>query len=210
MKPTIQVNGIVLRKVLRGESGVLFHILSKKDGLISCVKRVSSKKSSILPDLFDEVFLILDEMKSSDLKIVREFDILKNRIGLASRYESFIGMSEMAMFIFDNAKYLESCEKVYDLFEASLDSALLGASCVVLKIKFFYVLAKHEGYPVKESFATAISSESRVLLQSILSTPSLYCNSDDGESIILLNSLIGWMRDYTDFLVSELNRVYKN
>ena len=201
MKPVTETGGIVLKKVLRGESGVLFYILSPDEGIVTCMKRVAVKKSSALPDLFDTVTFRVGELRTGDLKFIQDFELHESRIGLAKNYGAFVAATELSEFVSANGRDLETHKKLYEIFGASLGALMAGANPEVVKIKFFYVLLKDEGYPVKESFAFGLNGDEMECLKQILSTPSLDCKADAEASRLLLEKFTRWILSETEFRI---------
>ena len=189
---------LVLSKSLSGESGLLYKLLSPEDGLLTVYKRASAKKTSQLPDFFDEISADASKAKNGDMLFLNEFEIQKRRTGIARNYDSFCVASDITKLLLHNSRYLEHFDSVYAALSGALDALDAGACADAVKIKFLYVFVRDEGYPVKESFARSLNDEDYALLVKILKTPSLECRIEENESARLLMHLERWMYSSTD------------
>ena len=190
--------GLVLSKSLSGERGILYRVFSPEAGLLALYKRVSSKTASALPDIFDAISARVSKASGGDLMFVEEFEILGRRTGLAADYAAFCAACDIARIVAKNTRYLEEFARLHSALEGALDALEAGACADVVKVKFLYVFARDEGYPVKESFARSLDGGDLKLLSRLLSAPSSECGADSDGAARLLFALERWLYSSTD------------
>lgn len=195
-----EISGIILEKRPIGETGMLFFLFSKDKGLVALHKRVSSKKASALPDIFNEICAQTTKAKTGELLFLGEFEILKQYASLAKNYENFNAACELSKFIQKNIRYLDEFSQPYKTFEAALESLQTNANSSIIKIKFLYLFAKMEGFPIKEAFAKNLNSSTFAILSQILSTPALECNFNKQQVSKILENLEIWIYNNTDIV----------
>ena len=78
----------VLFRDLRGESSLYIEAFSGRLGALSMMKRISAKKTSALPDIFDDIEASLNPSSSGDLKFVGGFEIRRRRPEIASAFRA--------------------------------------------------------------------------------------------------------------------------
>lgn len=194
------ITGIVLQKLPRGESGIVFKIFSKSEGIVAVYKRISQKKASFLPDYFDEVCFAVKQGREGSMLFGSDCEILARRTELAKNYSSYECASKLALCCIKNASYLEDFGRLYKAFEASLNALLAGANAEACEIKFMYVFARDEGYAIREDFFANLDLRERELFKSVLLTPAKELNIDADECAKLLRKMNFWIAENTDII----------
>lgn len=195
------LTGIVLQKELRGESGVLFKIFSKSEGIVALYKRVSQKRAASLPDYFDEVCFEVQKAKSGNMLFASECEILARRTELAKNYEAYECAAKLALCCANNGLYLENFERLYNNFEAALNALICGADAAVCELKFMYLFARDEGYAIKEDFFANLDPEGRSLFRQILLSPAKDSCAFASGARVLLGEMLTWISTNTDILI---------
>ena len=195
------ITGIVLQKEFRGESGILFKVFSKVDGIVALYKRVSQKKAASLPDYFDEVCFEVQKAKSGNMLFASEYDILVRRTELAKRYEAYECAAKLALCCARNGAYLENFEPLYESFEAALNALISGADAAVCELKFMYLFARNEGYAIREDFFANLDNESRGIFKQILLSPSKALDLPASDARGLLDAMLAWIAENTDIAI---------
>ncbi|MDX8415276.1 hypothetical protein [Intestinicryptomonas porci] len=193
------ITGIVLDKSLRGESGILFKIFSEEEGLRVLYKRAGQKKTSHLPDLFDEICAECEKSKTGDMLFLKDFELLKSHSEIANNYDSFKTACEISKCALKNAAYLEEFSKFHKILAASFDAINSGADAQCVFIKYLYVFMRSEGYPIKEDFAASLTLGEFETLKEILSTPALQLKSKDAEPV--LKKMQNWIKSNTSVIL---------
>lgn len=191
----------VLDREIRGESSVLITVFSQNCGLVQMMKRASSKKTSQIPDLFDDISAFAQADSPSSLKFVRDFEILKHREGIAASYETFESASNLARCAVKNGRHMEDCVLFSRRLGRALDALAAGMAPPVVEIKFFYLLARDEGYAVREDFYTGLSPEKMGLFAEILKTPPSGLSGLKPRAEDLLARLKVWIEANTDLIL---------
>lgn len=196
-----EITGIVLEKTLRGESGVILKIFSRKQGIVALYKRVSAKKTTELPDYFDEVCIQTTRAKTGDMLFVADFEIQKKRTSLASDYEAFACASKIALCCVKNGKFLESFENLYDDTISALEALLDGANAHIVYLKFMYLFARREGYAIKEDFFQKLEANERADFKNILLSPAKSSAPRIQNTPQLLEKMLLWISQNTDISI---------
>lgn len=194
------ITGIVLQKLPRGESGIVFKIFSKSEGIVAVYKRISQKKASFLPDYFDEVCFAVKQGREGSMLFGSDCEILARRTELAKNYSSYECASKLALCCVKNGSYLENFEALYHTFEAALRALAEGADYIACEIKFMYVFARNEGYAIREDFFANLDLKERELFKSVLLTPAKELNIDADECAKLLKKMNFWIAENTDII----------
>jgi|GEM_PF-2507454 len=199
MNKSENISAAVLDKSFKGESGVLYTMFSAREGVFNCLKKIGVKSFGTLPDFFDEVSIDAEFIGQSDLRIMRDFEIIKGRGAMSKNYDAFLHAGEMCRCLIKNGKYLESPAPVHGAFQAALDAMAQGARPALTRFKFMYVFAKGEGYALKQDFAKTLPVNLRAALREALTKPAQDCIMTQAEEAALLKNLLVWLAENTDF-----------
>ena len=156
----------VLFRDLRGESSLYIEAFSGRLGALSMMKRISAKKTSALPDIFDDIEASLNPSSSGDLKFVGGFEIRRRRTAIASDYGAFEDAAAIAGVVRRNGRHIEDTARLSARLRRSLDAIDAGMPSQAVRLKFLYLLVRDEGYPVREDFGfqSALSRYARKIL----------------------------------------------
>ncbi|MBR4597991.1 MAG: hypothetical protein IKO42_06335 [Opitutales bacterium] len=193
-----RITGIVLDKALRGESGVLFAVFSAELGLCRLYKRVSQKKTVQLPDFFDAISAEAEKSKTGGMYFLRDFENIASHPRIAEDYGAFSDASEIAKCALKNAAYLERFAEMHALLQAAFAAINSGANSACVRVKFMYVFARGEGYPIKEDFAASLNAQEFSLLKKILNTPAAELGAEVEGARELLEKMMSWIAANTD------------
>lgn len=164
---------VVLRLHAGGESFRRIDFLSASAGALLCLQRIprsGAPKDS--PDLFDSAEAGVDVPRDGGPAFLREYRLLRRRGTLGSSYRALRDASAWGGFLAANAPHLADAGAIHALAERTFDAfaAHPGASALIL-LKGLYLLARDEGYPVKESWWPGLAPDLRAPVREILSAP---------------------------------------
>ena len=161
----------VLDKLLTGESSLRLRIYCPNLGLALLVKRVSSKKTTVLPDIFDDISLTARVPSMGDVLFPNEYETLTSRMSLSKDYGAFLHASEICALVIKNGAHIENANRLHARIRGALDSMANGALPETVHLKFLYLLVRDEGYPVHEDFLKKFSGSQKAAFCEIISTP---------------------------------------
>ncbi len=196
------ISAIVLDKEKRGETSVLLTAFSSEEGLVVMFKKMSSKKTSLVPDLFDEIScqVQLPEANAS-INFLQQFDILEHRESIGISYEKLCCACELTSIVKLNGAHIYEKQSLFSLLSKALESIEKSTSLAEIKIKFLYLLVKEQGYPIKEDFFKSLPEEDKNKFASILKTPISSESTSDNNAEKLYNALKYWVQTQTDIIV---------
>ncbi|MBL4575651.1 MAG: hypothetical protein JKY51_06085 [Opitutaceae bacterium] len=195
----LSIEGIVLSKELSGDSWLRLIVFSAQNGNVLCLKRLSQRKSldsSI--DFFDELQLNLESRNQGRSWFISEYHHLNNSQEIGKNYDALIHASRFTKILAGNTLHEESRRPVYQLFKNALSAWRTGIRPEVTLLKSIYILARDEGYPVKEDWCEKLPTRDRASLRSILSSPVVEQKTSEQEAHSLLLSLEHYLNHYTD------------
>ena len=182
----------------RGGNSLYIAALSPDAGFVQAMKKISFKKASQMPDLFDDVSVEGEISPPSTLKFAREITVLKRRGGIADDYSSFEQASLIAQTILKNARHIENSRLLSQRLRAALDSIAEGAPPEIVRLKFMYLLARDEGYAVREDFFKNLTEPKKALFSELVKRPSKELSQYRSLASDILGQLCGWIRSETD------------
>lgn len=188
----------VLLRDLRGESSLYVEAFSGALGALALIKKISSKKTSALPDIFDDIEAVLNPSSSGDLKFVGAFEIRRRRTAIASDYGAFEDAAAIAGVVRRNGRHIEDTARLSARLRRSLDAIDAGMPSSAVRLKFLYLLARDEGYPVREDFFARLSGTEKRLFAAIVKTPSAELADFKAYSREMLGKFARWISESTD------------
>lgn len=188
----------VLFRDLRGESSLYIEAFSGRLGALSMMKRISAKKTSALPDIFDDIEASLNPSSSGDLKFVGGFEIRRRRTAIASDYGAFEDAAAIAGVVRRNGRHIEDTARLSARLRRSLDAIDAGMPSQAVRLKFLYLLVRDEGYPVREDFFARLSENEKRLFAVIVNTPSAELSDFKAYSRDMLEKFCRWISESTD------------
>jgi len=193
----------VLGKEVRGED--MLHVTAFSDtlGALLFIKKISSQKTSQQPDLFDDISGTADAPQSAEgstLRFLRDFEITRRRAGIAKSYDALEQASMLAQCAAKNGRHVENCAKLSARLRRALDAMDAGAPPHVVSLKFMYLFARDEGYPIIEDFFNGLSEPKRALFSALVKTPAGECAELSTRAVDMLEEMCRWIYAETDII----------
>ncbi|MBE6413784.1 MAG: hypothetical protein E7035_04435 [Verrucomicrobiaceae bacterium] len=198
------ISAIIIDKENRGEASIMLTAFSAEEGLVFLFKRMSAKKTSIVPDLFDEIVCQTkppESSKNTPIHFLQNFDVLKHRTGIATSYEKLCVSAEIAKIIKINGENIDEKQSLFNLLTKTFDAIESTQNLKAVQIKFLYLLTKEQGYAIKEDFFQSLSSDDKTTFTYILKNPAqnLHDYIQQAENIYI--KLKRWIQTNTDIIV---------
>lgn len=188
----------VVNREIRGENSLYIIAYSPTHSLMQTMKKIPSKKTSVMPDLFDDISFDCEMSSPTSLKFIREFSIKKRRTAVAASYDSFEQAALIAQTVLANGRHIEDSATLSHRLRMSLDSIAEGAPAEIVRLKFMYLLARDEGYAVREDFYARLPAQKKELFSVLIKTPSAELKEFKTRSANILESLCRWIYANTD------------
>ena len=193
------ISAIILDKQPHAEASLLITAFSQEEGLVFLYKKMSAKKTSFAPDLFDEIFCqVQAPNKESSVRFLKDFDVKKTRRGLAISYEKLCAASEISSIVKQNGTHINETTELAQLLSVALDSVEIAQNLDAVKIKFLYLLVKNQGYAVKEDFFASLPAAEKNNFTKILKTPISQLSEEIASAQHLYKILKYWVQEHTD------------
>lgn len=202
MPSQYEISAIILDRESRGENGVMLTALSPERGLVYLFKRISAKKTSLVPDIFCEISAQTQVPQTTEnglVHFVKDFSSVKSRDKISLSYEKLCDASEIASVVKLNGANIDETSMLFDLLGKALDGVAEFENTAAVKIKFLYVLAKEQGYAVKEDFFSRLSQTDKAAFAKILKTPVAELSADAATQR-LYEALRRWTAENTDIV----------
>ena len=200
MMQTCREEVIVLTRQESGESGWLFHVLTRKSGVLMAYKRVSRKRIAQIPDLFDRAEITF-EIASNNMAFIAEYWILGQYPSIAKNYNAFEAACWFSKLLSQNMPYGDDGRaEVFDIAEtafAAWNSQKLPGAVL---LKSLYLLMKSEGYPVKQEWIAGLSEKDRRAAGYILNTPIVDIDAESNDIGELITSLQRWTKYHAHYI----------
>ncbi len=150
-----------------------FGLFSEEHGSLLAFQRVSKRATSLMavPDLFDEVEVMLESSNQGRTWFVKDLRITARRTAIGRSYESLLFASALASVISRNPVHEESRENVALLLRTAFDAFASAERPDIVYLKSLYVFARDEGYPVKQEWIPSIPEGDRLLATGIINLP---------------------------------------
>lgn len=198
---TVQTCGIVLNRLPRGENSLRLHFLSPEHGRLILIKRLSLKRTTGSPDLFDCAEILAEAAETPSCYFLREYRLLKRHQKLGSDYQRLSCASQFAQLLDRNLTHAETFQHLYALaleaFEAWEEQPHPRATL----LKALYRLAREEGYPVKEQWCGSLPHSLKPEALKLLNTPLQDLHALETQWQALIEHLNRWLEHHTDILV---------
>lgn len=191
--------GIVLYRQLAGEHHLRLHLAAPERGLLRVLARHASKGTPPPPDLFDAGDFTV-EASRGNAYFLKDFRLQRRRTELAQSYAAFEAACEFAEVFRKNLEHLEEPAEPVALLERGLDAFETGQRPEVTLLKSLYLLARMEGFPVKEEWLIGLPGSLRRQAKEVLNSPLTEQTVDSATVESLLHSLRAWLRG-VDFIL---------
>ena len=190
----------VLDREIRGESSVYITAYDSSLGLMRLMKKCSAKKTAYLPDLFDDISVNGEMHSPTALKFVRDFTIHKRRSEIATNYNAFEQACLIALTVAKNGTHIEDSARLSNQLRMALDAIANGANGEIVRLKFMYLLAKNEGYAVKEDFYARLPQPKKDLFSALIKSPASELKEFSTRVSPILESYLNWLYSNTDII----------
>ena len=193
---------LVLTREISGESGWIFRILTRKSGVLSAYKRVSSKRASQIPDLFDHAEIEY-ELSDNNMAFLSEYRVISQFTSIATNYKAFESACWFSKMLSQNMPYGDDGRsEIFEIAKTAFTAWNSQKLPQAVLLKSLYLLMKSEGYPVKQEWIEGLGKQERKSTAYILNTAIIDIDIDsDGIDIDkLLVSLQHWIKHHAHFV----------
>lgn len=170
----LATTAIVLDRTTGGENWLRLRCLSAGQGHLNCLQRLARRAAPTAPplDLFDEAHLVLESRNQGRTWFVREAVPLRRRTALASSYAALEHACRLARVLARHLMPEDSRAAVVALFTRALDAWEAGGQPAAVYFKSLYLLARDEGYPVREDWWQSLRADDRAVVELVLRQPA--------------------------------------
>lgn len=167
---------------------------SATEGCIECMQRISSKPSTAAPmlDLFDRARAMLETRNQGRTWFIREAEVLYRRTGLGASYAALTHACRFARVLARTPVHDESREAAVALLERALGAWEAGTRPDAVYFKSLFLLARDEGFPVREAWMRQLAAPDRAAADTILREPAAGQSTAESE----VRRLTGALEDY--------------
>lgn len=207
--PASTHRSLLLRLAATSESFQKLELLSPSAGAVVCLRRIAKKgPQKENPDLFDTADIEIETAKQGSMAFLRDYRIAERRSSIGTSYTALRDASAYGAFLADNVPHLEDAEALFELAERTLDAfaARKGASAVVL-LKGLYLIVRHEGYAVRESWWAGLPRRLKGPARELLNAPAPEAENWSAASETIcrdaITALLDWVDRETDLIVAQ-------
>lgn len=195
----------VLDRAATGEHWLRLALFSPEAGLLDSLQRLSRRAATTAPplDLFDEARLTLESRNQGRTWFVREATPLRRRPGLGTSYAALREASRFARVLARNPLHEDSRENVYALLHRALDAWEMAVRPDAIYLKSLFLLARDEGYPVREEWRAQLDAADRAPLDRILREPAAEQTTPPRDVARLASALEEYLRQTTAMRFGE-------
>jgi hypothetical protein len=200
---TLTAEAFVIEKRPPADRFQTFVLFSAEHGNLLALQRISKKAAAQnpVPDLFDEVSASLETSNQGRTWFVREARITRRRPGIGRGYETLRFASLLAAVVGRNPVHEDSREAVSKLLSTALDSFSETTRPDIVYLKSLYLLARNEGYPVKQEWIPSLRAADRAVAAALLNSPVGQHASAEAEVARILSSLEGYLGSSTEIIL---------
>ncbi|MCZ6673790.1 MAG: recombination protein O N-terminal domain-containing protein [Verrucomicrobia bacterium] len=199
---SVQISGIILKREASGEQFYRLTILSSDQGSVMAMfRRPKRNTRATVPDLFDEVELVLEKKGNSGFGFVKELTINRQRRGLAKSFIALELACELAIILIKNLPRETEVQAVYQLLETGLEAWERRINPEAVFFKCLFVFARLEGYPIKHDWFAKLTHHERVEVATILKTPIAEQTMAAKQVRKWIDQLKHYIQHYTDILL---------
>lgn len=165
---------VVLDRNPSGDNWLRFALFSGEHGRVDALARVSRRAANVTPllDLFDEVRCTLETSNQGRTWFVREATVLRRRAGLGASYTALREACRFSRVLARNPLHEDSRAGVYALLNRALAAWEAGHRPDAVYFKSLFVLARDEGYPVREEWRAQLDRSDQAAVDRILREPA--------------------------------------
>lgn len=167
----LTTEAVLLNRKESGEHGLLLTLLAPEHGLLHAFKRTSSRGRQPLPDLFDEVSLILNKAGGSNFWFVSEYLVKRRRPQIGAHYQAFLYACRYALLLSHHVFEAEEGSLWTEQLHQALDAFEGGIRPEAAYFKSLYLFALRQGIPVKEEWIASLGRERSTGVMAVLRAP---------------------------------------
>jgi len=200
--PTLATEFLVLDRAAGSEGWIRLTVFAATEGRLVCMQRVTSKPSAAAPmlDLFDHVRATLETRNQGRTWFVREALPLRRRTGLGASYAALTHACRFAGVLARTPIHEESREAVAALLTRALDAWEAGTRPDAVYLKSLFLLARDEGFPVREEWIRQLPAGDRAMTELILRQPAAGQTTDEADTRRLTAALEDYLAHGHDFV----------
>jgi hypothetical protein len=200
---TLTTEAFVIEKRPPTDAFQTLGLFSSEHGNLLALQRVPRRASSthVAPDLFDEVWAMLESSNQGRTWFVKEVRIATRRSGIGRSYDALRFASALAAVISRNHVHEESRGNVARMLGTALDALASGARPDVVHLKSLYLFARDEGYPVKQEWLPSLGAADRAVAADVLGNPLDAQVSAAPEVARIRRSLEAYLGASTDIII---------
>lgn len=198
--------GLVLLREDAGERHLRLTLLDPEHGLVRCLYKPAAKTraATVTPDLFDSAELFLSPPKSGEsARFVREYRLLRRLHGLASDYTRLTLACRLAGLLAKNPHPPDSWRALHTLASEALAAIADKPRPEAAYFKCLWLIARNEGWPVKEDFARRLRPGELALASRVIALPLAALSEQDAPAALIE----GISRDLERWLAREAHYV---
>ncbi len=171
-------------------------VFSTSEGRLECMQRQSTRPAAGAPplDLFDLVRAVLETRNQGRTWFIREAMLLRRRAGLGTSYEALTFACRFARLLARTPIHDDSRAAVGALLERALDAWETGTRPDAVYFKSLFLLARDEGYPVREAWLRTLRATDQATAESALRQPASAQTASEPD----LRHITRLLEDYLD------------
>lgn len=195
--------GLILGRRESGEYHWQLEVLSPEHGAVRALARRPSPKrpQTTVPDLYETVVLELEKATRSNALFIREARSEAPFSTIAGDYRAFLEAGSFTRTIWKNLVHAESFGELHTLTCQALQAFARRLRPEITHFKGLYLLARLEGYPVKEQMLASWSTADQKHAQQLITQPLDGEQPPAGIATALLDRLRQYLGAYTDIVI---------
>jgi hypothetical protein len=200
---TLTAEAFVIEKRPPADAFQAFGLFSAEHGNLLALQRVPRKASpsQVSPDLFDEIYAMLESSNQGRSWFVREVRILTRRAAIGKSYDCLRFASALVAVISRNPVHEESRAPVALLLRTALDAFGSASRPDVVHLKSLFLFARDEGYPVKQEWLPSLPAADRRIATSVLTLKLKDQDSDSADVARIRRSLEDYLSTHTEIII---------
>ncbi|MBE2215074.1 MAG: hypothetical protein IAE82_14465 [Opitutaceae bacterium] len=200
--PTLATEFHVLDRGPGAEGWMRLTVFSAADGRLECMQRITAKPAAAAPmlDLFDFARATLETRNQGRTWFVREALPLRRRTGLGASYAALTHACRFARVLARTPVHEESRATVAALLERALDAWETGIRPDAVYLKSVFLLARDEGFPVREAWIRQLPAGDRTAIDAVLRQPAAGQTTPEAEVRRLATALEDYLAHEHDFV----------
>ncbi|WOO40357.1 hypothetical protein [Rubellicoccus peritrichatus] len=195
------IRATVLHRELTGESHFRIHTFDAvKGGCRLLFRYTKGKRGTTPPDLFDFGEFVIEPAKGGSW-FVKEFRLERGRLAIPKKYDVFQYACRFIEIFRRNTEHIHEAEGPAEVLDKALDAFENGIRPDVTLFKSLYLLARSEGFPVKEQFIADLPSSGRALAAELLNRPLSEQTAPPNKVEPLIHRIQAWLSGHADFVI---------